>query len=197
MIRLALALCVALAVPASAQTFLGVTLGEIIPEGLPVPVETQVEAPYANTIWRTDAGLVLTATTDVETGEVLYMELRPAMDAPDGPIPAQTLGMTLRETTRAEIHARFGSEGVVFADMGRTGVTPEWALFFTNYEIADSDVILAFAMLQPLRDASEDTAGQVPLYTISVGQGSFLAQFWGVNRGRLPGYTPIADPFTE
>lgn len=198
MMRLALALCLVLTAPASAQTILGVTLGEPIPEGLPTPIGTQTQAPFALTLWGARDGVSMSAIGDIETGEVLFIEMRSAADNPtDSPASAQIDGITFGETTRADLHARFGSEGVVFADVGRTGVFGEIAVYFTNYEIAGSDTVVSFVTIQPLADASEETANQSILDSVVVARGSYLDQVWGGNRGRLPGYVPISDPFTD
>lgn len=181
-----------LSFPASAQTLLGITLGEPIPEGLPTAAATQTQPPFSQTVWDSIEGTSLSAIADAETGEVLFVEMRYA-----GPEAAQIHGLTLGQTTRTEIHARFGSEGLVFADVGRTGVFGDIAAHFTNYEIADTDTVVSFVTIQPLAEASAETAGQSVLDSVVVAQSVYLNQVWGFNRGRLAGYAPITDPFTQ
>lgn len=182
----------ALAAPASAQSLLGVTLGEPIPEGLPEPAGTEVAVPFSRTHWENIEGIAITAVGDVETGEVLFIELRPATGATEaGPIR----GLSFGETTRDDLYERFGSEGIVFEQVGRVGAFGSIAAYFTSYEIAGRDVALSFVTIQPLADASEDTAGTSTLDSIVVANDEYLNQIWGFNRGRLPGYAPIPDPF--
>lgn len=192
MLRLAFAATLALTVPASAQTVLGVTLGAPIPEGLPPPAGTQTQPPFAQTYWPDIDGVSMSVVGDIETGEVLFIELRPASD---GPVSAQIDGIFFGETTRDAVQSRFGSEGIVYADVGRTRPVGELAVHFTNYEIADSDVVISFTTIQPLSTASEETAGQSVLDSVVITQDTYISTFWGINRGRLPGYAPIADPF--
>lgn len=140
----------------------------------------------------------MTVIGDIETGDVLFIELRPSPTA-TGPVSTQISGITFGEATRADLHAQFGSEGIVFADVGRTGVFGDVAAYFTSYEIAesDSDTVVSFVTIQPLAEASAEAADQAVLDSVVVANGSYLTQVWGVNRGTLPGYERIADPFTD
>lgn len=185
----------AASLPASAQSALGITLGAPIPEGLPAPLGTRVQAPYAQTAWADIDGVMVSVIADVETGSVVFVELRPS---PSGvpPIAAQIDGFFFGQTTRADLHARFGSEGLVFENVGRAGSFGEIAAYFTTYELAsDADVVVAFTTIEPLATATEDSAGLSTLDSVVLAQGAYLTEIWGLNRGRLPGYTPIDNPF--
>ncbi|ABD54809.1 hypothetical protein [Jannaschia sp. CCS1] len=190
----ALFLAGVLSLPATAETFLGVTLGAPIPEGLPAPDDIQTQAPFTRTFWAARDGVQVTAIADGETGEVVFVELRPA---DSGPVAAQTPGLIFGQTTRADLHARFGSEGIVFETIGRAGVFGEVAAYFTSYEIEGDDIVVSFVTIEPLADATDGSDAGSTLDSIVVAQGGYLTQVWGINRGRLPGYAPIPDPFAD
>lgn len=193
--RLLLALSVlasVAALPVTGQTLHGITFGEPIPEGLPMPDDTQTQAPFTRTIWAELNGSMVTVIADSETGIVSFMEIRPT--AP-GPVATEIDGFVFEETTLAEIHAHFGSEGVVFANVGRGGVFGEILVHFATYEIANSEIVLSFAAVEPLETATQDSAAQAVLDSVIVADSAYLSQVWGLNRGRLPGYAPVADPF--
>ncbi|WP_341861201.1 hypothetical protein [Gymnodinialimonas sp. 57CJ19] len=180
------------ALPAMGQTLHGITFGEPIPAGLPQPDDTQTQAPFTRSIWTQLNDMMVTVIADSETGGVLFMEMRPA--AP-GPVATQIDGLVFGETTLAELHARFGSEGVVFANVGRGGVFDDILVHFATYEIDNSDTVLSLATTEPLQTATQDSAAQAVLDSVIVADSAYLTQVWGLNRGRLPGYSPIADPF--
>lgn len=180
------------ALPATSQTLHGITFGEPIPEGLPMPDDMQTQAPFTRTIWAELNDAMVTVVADSETGSVSFIEMRPA--AP-GPVTTEIDGFVFGETTLADIHAHFGSEGVVFADVGRGGVFDDILVHFATYEIANSDIVLSFAAVEPLEDATQDSAAQAVLDSVIVADSAYLSQVWGLNRGRLPGYAPVADPF--
>lgn len=191
---LALGLCLACALPASAQTVLGISLGEAIPEVLPPSDDTQTRAPFTRTHWLALDGLQVTVIADSETGAVQFIELRPAAEgAVDTPID----GIRFRETTQADLQARFGSDGIVFANVGRAGVFGDVAAYFTSYEVLGEDVVVSFTTIEPLAEATDGTAAGSVLDSVVVAQGPYLNQVWGINRGRLPGYAPIPDPFRD
>ncbi len=106
-------------------------------------------------------------------------------------------GLVYGETTRAELHAMFGSEGVVFQDRGRFAEIGPLAAYFISYEVEGSDTVVSFVTIQPLAEASAEAADASVLDSVIVANGTYLSQIWGVNRGRLPGYAAIADPFTD
>ncbi len=195
--RLACTLCAVLALPlpALAQDIGGITLGASVPEAMPQPAGSQVEPPFAYRLWQLDGGANLSATSDAETGTVHYLEMW--RSGPDDTPPAPLEGLTYGTTTRAEIEARFGSEGMVFSDRGRAAPVGDSAAYFISYEIAGTDTVLSFVTIQPLTRASDETAGQSVLDSVIVAEGAYLDLIWGVNRGRLPGYAPIADPFED
>lgn len=170
----------------------GVTLGEPIPEGLPAPAGAQINAPFAYTLWTYDDGLSVSVTADAEIAEVLYIEAWPQ---PSNGQPAPLDGLIYGETTRADLHARFGSEGIVFEDRGRFAELGPIAAYFITYEVAGSDTVVSFVTIQPLTEASEDTADASVLDSVIVANGPYLDQIWGVNRGRLAGYEQIENPF--
>lgn len=179
---------------ASAQTLLGITLGAPLPEGLPTPDDVQTQTPLMRMHWAAIEGLRVTTIADSETGEVKFIELQPADAAP---VDAQIDGLVFRDTTLNDLYDHFGSEGVVFADIGRAGAFGDVAAYFTSYEIAGEDVVVSFVTVEPLADASEGTSAMSTLDSVVVAQGSYLNQVWGLNRGRLPGYAPISDPFSD
>lgn len=191
----ALTLAMGCAVPAAAQEIGGVRLGDPVPETMPVPDGSQIDGAFSYRLWQLESGVSLSATSDAETGEVLYIEMWPGAmgTTPDAPVQGFTYGVT----TRDDIEARFGSEGIVFSDRGRTAALETIAAYFVAYEVAGSDVVVAFVTMQPLVDASAETAGQSVLDSVIVARGSYLDLIWGGNRGRLPGYVPIPDPFVE
>lgn len=186
-----LAVCAGL--PASAQTVLGVTLGEPIPEGLPAPLGTMVEPPLALTRWLFDDGLAMSATADAETGDVLYLELW--RDGRQGTPTAPVAGFTYGETTLAEVTDRFGSDGMFFPDRERFMVLGDVVAYFTSYEVAQTDAIVTFITIQPTPDAAPETLGASVLDAISLSSGFYMDEIWGGNRGRSEGYEQIADPF--
>ncbi|GAB5446477.1 hypothetical protein [Gymnodinialimonas sp.] len=194
--RLLWALClIALcAGPVSAQTVQGITLGAPIPEGLPPSDDTQTQAPFTRTFWSALNGLQVTAIADSETGGVHFIELRPATRE-GGETPIE--GIRFGETTQADLHRRFGSEGIVFANVGRAGVFGDVAAYFTSYELTDVDVVVSFTTIEPLAEAGADSAAQSVLDSVVVAEGPYLNQVWGINRGRLPGYGRIEDPFAN
>ncbi len=185
----------ALAAPLSAQSLRGVDLGEPIPDGLPEPRATQTIPPVAYTVWDFDDGLAMSATADAATGDVLYLELW--RDPPEGSVASPIPGLTYGTSTRADIEALFGSEGIVFENRGRVAALPEigLAIYYLAYEIEDSDTVISFVAIQPLTDASDDTADDAVLDSVIIADGAYLDQIWGQNRGRLPGYAPVPDPF--
>lgn len=193
--RLAICVALALAAPASAQTLRGVTLGEPVPEGLPEPLGTQVVHPFSITVWTFDDGLSMSTTADAETGSVLYVELW--RDGSQGQQPAPVDGLTFGETTHTDLTARFGSEGIIFNERGHFIVVGANVAYFTSFEIEGTDAVASFVTLQPLDEATPETVGDAVLDSISLGQGPYLDQIWGANRGRLEGYTRIADPFAD
>ncbi|MEX3015633.1 hypothetical protein [Gymnodinialimonas hymeniacidonis] len=193
--RLALALLAALAGPVAAQEFRGVTLGEPIPESAPEPVGSEVAHPFAYTLWQFDDGLSMSATRDAEIGEVLYLEMWRSEGQGQQPTPID--GLTFGETTRGDLHARFGSEGIVFEGRGRFAEAGPVAVYFISYEIEGLESVVSFVTIQPLATASEEVADQSVLDAVIVADGRYLDQIWGVNRGRLPGYAPIEDPFAD
>ncbi|QXT38690.1 hypothetical protein [Gymnodinialimonas ceratoperidinii] len=178
--------------PAAAQSLHGLTLGAPIPEAMPIADDTAVQAPYTRSVWAALDGVMMTAIADSETGGVVFIELRPAEP---GPVATGLGGLTFAETTRADLHARFGSEGIVFEDVGRGGIFGDLAAYFTTYEVADSDTVLSFVTIEPLDAADESSAARSTLDSIVIAQDAYLTEVWGLNRGSLPGYAPIADPF--
>lgn len=192
--RLAICLALALAVPATAQTLRGVTLGEPVPDGLPEPLGMQVIQLYSITVWTLEDGLSMSTTADAGTGSVLYIELW--RDNGQGTQSAPIDGVTFGETTHADLTDRFGSAGIIFNERGRYAVVPPNVAHFTSYEIEGSDAVASFVTIQPLDEATPETIGNAVLDSISLGQGPYLDQIWGGNRGRLEGYTRIAFPFT-
>ncbi len=193
--RLILALCAcAVAAPVSAQNYRGVVLGQPISDSVPTPVGTEVAAPFAYTLWAfEDEGLSMSATADSETGDVVYLEMWRSLT--EGTQRAPFGGMYFGETTRGDLAERFGSEGIVFENRGRFAEVGPLAVYFISYEIEGSDTIVSFVTVQPLAEASEETADASVLDSVIVADGAYLDLAWGVNRGRLPDYTPIADPF--
>ncbi len=193
--RLALAALVLLASPVAAQDFRGVTLGAPIPDTAPTPVGSEVAPPFAYTLWSFDDGLSMSATRDAETDEVLYLEMWRSQA--EGTQPAPVPGLTFGETTRGDLAERFGSEGVVFGSRGRFAEAGPMGVYFISYEVEGSDTVVSFVTIQPLAEASEETADASILDAVIVANGRYLDEIWGLNRGRLPGYTPIDDPFTD
>lgn len=193
--RLALAALVLLASPAAAQDFRGVTLGAPIPDTAPEPVGSEAAPPFAYTLWTFDDGLSMSATRDAETGDVLYLEMWRSQA--EGTQPAPVQGLTFGVTTRGDLAEQFGSEGVVFGSRGRFAEVGPMGVYFISYEVEGSDTVVSFVTIQPLSEASEETADASVLDAVIVADGRYLDQIWGLNRGRLPGYAPIADPFTE
>lgn len=192
---LALCLLATLCLPATAQTIAGLTLGAAIPEGGPAPDDSQTQAPFTRTFWAVRDGMQVTAIADSNTGEVVFIELRPSGAPETG--DAQVLDLAFGQTTRADLHARFGSEGIVFETVGRAGVFGQVAAYFTTYEIEGGDNVLSFVTIEALADASDSSGDASTLDSVVVAQGSYLNRIWGLNRGRLPGYEPIADPFGD
>lgn len=191
---LALCLAVACAGSSSAQTVMGLSLGAAIPEAMPAPDDTQVRAPRTRSHWTDLGGVSVTAIADNETGAVQFIELRPATDAPvDTPIR----GIRFGTTTRAELHDRFGSEGIVFESFGRAGVFGDVAAYFTSYEIAGASVVVSFTTIEPLANTTEGSATRSVLDSLIVAQDLYLNEAWGANRGRLPNYAPIPGPFPD
>ncbi len=193
--RLALALLTILAGPVAAQDFRGVTLDEPIPDTAPEPLGSEVAHPFAYSLWQFEDGLSMSATRDAEIGEVLYLEMWRSDGTGQQPTPIE--GLTFGETTRGDLHARFGSEGIVFEGRGRFAEAGPMAVYFISYEIEGLDTVVSFVTVQPLATASEDVADASVLDAVIMADGRYLDQIWGVNRGRLPGYTPIADPFAD
>jgi len=192
--RLAMCAVLALSAPAPAQTMGGVTLGAPVPEGLPEPLGTQVMELYSITVWGAGDGILWMSTTaDAETGDVLYIEIW--RDGSQGTQPAPIEGMSFGETTRNDLTERFGSGGMVFNQRGRFTVIDPDVAYFTSYEIEGSNAVVSFVTIQPLDDASVETASEALLDAISLGDGAYLDRIWGINRGILPGYERIADPF--
>ncbi|MBY4891694.1 hypothetical protein KUL25_02820 [Rhodobacteraceae bacterium N5(2021)] len=180
--------------PLSAQTVHGITLGAPVPASLPQPDDTQTQAPLTRRYWADLAGLQVTAIADSETGDVHFVELRPAAG---GPVDTPISGIRFGQTTQADLQARFGSEGIVFANVGRAGAFGEVAAYFTTYEIEGGDTVVSFTTTEPLAETSEGTSARSTLDSVVVAQGTYLNQVWGLNRGRLPGYAPIPDPFGD
>ena len=183
----------AVAGPLSAQAFRGVAVGDPIPEAAPEAIGSEVAHPFAYTLWQFDDGLSMSATRDAETGVVLYLEMwRTQTEGTQGaPVP----GLAFGTTTRGDLARIFGSEGIVFENRGRFAEAGPMAAYFISYEIAGSDNVLSFVTIQPLSEASEETADASVLDAVIVANGRYLDQIWGFNRGRLDGYAPIADPF--
>lgn len=180
------------AVPASAQDIGGIALGEPIPGDLPEPAGSQQRGPFAYTLWDGADGVSMSATTRLDTGEVVYVELwrTDSAGVMDAPLSFATFG----ETTLGALTDRFGSEGIVFEGPGRSMPAGENAAFFTSYEIAGTDAVMVFVTLMPLAEASAATARASVLDAVILAQGSYLDATWGPNRGTLPGYAPIPDP---
>lgn len=200
----ALALCAALAGTAlfaalagagaaAAQDFRGLTLGNPIPGDMAAPVGTQSAPPVTYTLWQFADGLSVSATTDAATGEVLYLEMWRTGSVGTQPMPVPGLDFGL--TTRGDLAARYGSEGIVFENRGRFAELGPIAAYFISYEIADSDDVLSFVAIQPLADASEASADMAVVDSVIWADGRYLDRIWGPNRGRLAGYVPLPDPF--
>ena len=189
----ALALAAALTSPAAAQEIRGIPLGGLIPEDMPEPVGSGIEGAYSITRWTFDDGLSLSASRDAETGEVVYLELWRTDNSGTHPSPID--GLVFGETTRGELHERFGSEGFVFEPGDRFLLAGPTTVWFNNYEIAGSDTVVSFFTIQPTSEASPETANASVLDSMFVAQSAFADQFYGFNRGRLPGYAPIPSPF--
>ena len=184
-----------LAGPLAAQNYRGVVLGEPISDSVPAPLGTEVAAPYAYTLWSFgDEGLSMSATADAETGDVLYLEMWRTQT--EGTQTAPFGGLTFGETTRGDLAEHFGSEGIVFEGRGRFAEAGPLAVYFTSFEVADSETVISFVTVQPLAEASEETADASVLDSVIIADGLYLSEIWGVNRGRLPGYAPVTDPFT-
>ncbi|MEJ6388939.1 hypothetical protein [Gymnodinialimonas ulvae] len=179
--------------PLAAQEFRGVALGAPIPETAPEPTGSEVAPPFGYTLWQFDDGLSMSATRDAETGVVLYLEMWRTQSAGTAETPLP--GLTFGATTRGDLAEIFGSEGIVFENRGRFVEVGPMAVFFISYEVAGSDRVVSFVTIQPLSEASEETADASVLDAVIVADGRYLDQIWGGNRGRLDGYTPIADPF--
>jgi hypothetical protein len=188
---LALGMSIA-ALPVVAQGLQGLALGAPIPETMPIADATDVQAPYTRSVWAALDGVMMTAIADSETGGIVFIELRPAEP---GPIATGLDGLTFAETTRADLHRRFGSEGIVFETLGRGGIFGDNAAYFSTYEVAGRDIVLSFVTIEPLADADEDSAARATLDSVVIAQDAYLNEIWGINRGSLPGYAPIADPF--
>ncbi len=161
---------------------------------MPPPSGQEIRPPFGFTRWDFDNGLLMSVTRDVETGEVLYIEVWPS-DVQAQPAPID--GMTYGVTTLGGLRQRFGSEGVVFESRGRMDATPHTAIHFTSYEVADSSTVISFVTIQPLEEASAETAENSTLDSVIVADSTFLDQSWGLNRGRLPGYQQIESPFSD
>lgn len=191
--RACLLAALALGTPLSAQDFRGLSLGATIPETAPEPLGAEVAHPFAYTLWQFDDGLSMSATRDAETGDILYLEMwRTATEGTyDAPVP----GLTFGTTTRGDLAEVFGSEGIVFEIRGRFAEAGPMAVYFISYEIEGSDDVLSFVTVQPLSEASEETADASVVDSVIVANGRYLDQIWGANRGRLEGYAPIPDPF--
>ncbi|AHM05404.1 hypothetical protein roselon_03133 [Roseibacterium elongatum DSM 19469] len=190
----ALALVIALTTPLAAQDLGSVRLGAPLPEDLPDPIGQEVQGPFAYALWRRPDGTAMSVTSDARTGSTLYIEI---WNAEGGPRPAPLPGLSFGQTTQADLVARFGSEGIVFAGRGRAAALDERAAIFTTYEIEGSSAVLSFVSLMPLAQASPDTAGQARLDAVILAHGPYLDTIWGANRGRLEGYRPIPDPFAD
>jgi hypothetical protein len=184
-----------LAAPVIAQDFRGVALGAPIPETAPEPIGSEVAHPFAYTLWGFDDGLSMSATRDAETGEVLYLEMWRSQA--EGTQPTPIPGLTFGQTTRGDLTERFGSEGLVFETRGRFAEAGPFGAHFISYEIDGTDRVVSFVTIQPFAEANEETADASVLDAVIVADGRYLDQIWGLNRGRLPGYAPIADPFNE
>jgi hypothetical protein len=189
---LAAGLSILLAAPLAAQEMGGIALNAPLPDTLPDPVGSQVQGPFAFTLWQRADGTAMSATVDARTGETLYVEI---WNADGGPRAAPLPGMTFGETTQADLIARFGSEGMIFGERGRTAVAGDQAAFFHSYEIDGSDAVLSFVTILPLDIASPETAGTAVLDSVILGYGPYLDAIWGANRGRIDGYAPIPGPF--
>lgn len=191
---LAVALACGLSAPLAAQQMGGITLGAPLPDTLPAPVGSEVQGPFAYGLWQLPDGTAMSATADSGSGETLYIEI---WNIEGGPRPAPVPSLEFGATTQADLIARFGSEGIVFAERGRTAIAGDRAAFFHSYEIEGGDAVISFVTILPLDQASAETAGTAVLDAVILGHGPYLDAIWGVNRGRTEGYAPIADPFTD
>lgn len=185
-----MALALAVATGAEAQSLAGLTPGQPLPAGFAAPDGVQRETGFTYRRWSRPGGSELSATTQGETGPVLYIEEWRAGPPGAAPLP----GLVLGDTTLAEITVRFGSDGLIFSERGRVQPFGEVAAVFTSYEIAGTDMVLSLVTVMPLADAAPETLGASVLDSVVLAFGPYLDSIWGVNRGRLPGYAPIPDP---
>jgi hypothetical protein len=196
---LALALLLAAAQvsgPAAAQSLSGLTLQEPAPATMAQPIGRDTDQRYTYRLWEMPGASQMSATALGDArGPIVYIEHWRTGAPPQGmPAPAPLPGLILGVTTLDEIVERFGSDGIVFEARGRVVPVGPNAAIFTSYEIENTDAVLSLVTLMPLQQATPEAIGASVLDAVSLGHGPYLDSIWGINRGRLPGYSPIADP---